>query len=79
MKIPSMIGNLEVNMGKKKFDMIEIINGRLEEIDKQLNVAVRRMQWAKVEYLRKEEVELKTKLKELEAKRSEKESGKLKG
>lgn len=44
-----------------KYNMAEIIHGRLEEIDKQLAVAIRKKQWAKVEHLRKEKKRLEGK------------------
>ncbi len=41
-----------------KYNMADIIQGRLEEIDKQLAVAVRKQQWARAEHLRKEKKRL---------------------
>lgn len=41
-----------------KYNMAEIIKGRLEEIDKQLAVAIRKKQWDKVDHLRKEKKRL---------------------
>lgn len=47
-----------------KYNMAKILQGRIGEIDKQLAVAVRKKQWAKVEYLRKEKKRLEGELKD---------------
>lgn len=51
-----------------KYNMVDIYNGRIEDIDKQLKVAVFKKKWTEVKQLREERKHLYEKIKTLEAK-----------
>lgn len=52
-----------------KYSMLEIYKGRIEEIDSQIRVCVKKKQWGKVQELRDERKGLMQRIKELEEKK----------